>query len=436
MQESNGKRQRRASEFVFSRQPSQIGPAAGPFTDTRRHINQSQVAASSPYLTIQSGEGSIQDGIVSPDPLLGIPPAVTSAQLSTSGATHTNATPMRRFHISRNAAAEPVQSQALGVKSQQRPIVFSERRHVKIQKPDTSIAVSFQSDAVTLTTPDETEPDRPRKRPGQAARTPVTPVTPSTAIPKQYIAPPSRNVRLPSGAVMPWDVNSEKLAAEMQAYTLQEIGRSIAQSEANKPKPRTIASPTKFKPKKPALRYHERHPEQALPSGSGMNIDQHEVQDVEMDDDTDYVIDTYIRMPAYQLESDTEDKFGLLVLDSQPDIDEFYKTQIEEEEEEEDFEEDENAENHYSADYPDEEVDSDDEFDRNAHNYYRKDMDDDDDEGAFSDTGDDQRYPWAKSTWTKKKNGSDDEDDDASEDEDVQGYPDMTKATLAQLARY
>ena len=132
----------------------------------------------------------------------------------------------------------------------------------------------------------------------------------------------------------------------MQAYTLQEIGRSIAQSEANKPKPRSIATPTKFKPKKPALRYHERHPEQALNSAPGINSEESEIQDVEMDDDADYVIDTYIRMPAYQLESDTEDQFGLLVLDSQPDIDEFYKTQIEEEDEEDDFEEDENG-NYY-----------------------------------------------------------------------------------------
>ena len=63
-------------------------------------------------------------------------------------------------------------------------------------------------------------------------------------------------------------------------------------------------------------------------------------------------------------------------------------------------------------------------------------MDDDNDEDAFSDDGDDQRYPWAKSTWTKKKNGSDEEDEDTSEGETGEGYPDMTNATLAQLAKY
>ena len=350
MQDSNGKRQRRASEFVFSRQPSENGPAALLSTDPQRRIKQLPVASSSPYLATQLSRGSIQDPVASTDTELYVSPAGTSETVSTHVPTHTNAIPMRRFHISRNAAEKSTQNQGLDVKSQQqRPIVFSERRHVKHvrqQYPDSPTAVPFQPGGPGHSSlPEKPEPDRPRKRPGQAARTPITPVTPITTTSTQYMAPPNRNVRLPSGAMMPWDVNSEKLAAEMQAYTLQEIGRSIAQSEANKPKTRAIASPSKFKPKKPALRYHERHPEEALSSTLELNSEEPEIQDVEMgdDDDADYVIDTYIRMPAYQMDSDTEDQFGLLVLDSQPDIDEFYKTQIEEEEEEEDFEEDENG---------------------------------------------------------------------------------------------
>lgn len=149
---------------------------------------------------------------------------------------------------------------------------------------------------------------------------------------------------------MAWDVNSDQLAAEMQAYTLQEIGRSLAESEATKPGVK-IALPTsdykskesRFKPKKPALRYQERHPEEAAQHGAAMDIDESYLEE-DMDDDSDYIIDTYIRMPADIFESsDNQKNFGLLVLDSQPDIDEFYREDDESEEEEDDEEEDENG---------------------------------------------------------------------------------------------
>ena len=63
----------------------------------------------------------------------------------------------------------------------------------------------------------------------------------------------------------------------------------------------------------------------------------------EVDDDSEYIIDTYIRMPADDTEIDTAKNIGLLVLDGQPDIDEFYSVDTESEDEEEDDEEDENG---------------------------------------------------------------------------------------------
>ena len=80
-------------------------------------------------------------------------------------------------------------------------------------------------------------------------------------------------------------------------------------------------------------------------------------------------------------------------------------------------------------------MDSDDEFDRNAHFYYRKDLDEEygDDEVAFSDEGDDaQRYPWAKSTWTKNKDP--DAEDSSGEDEKGDARFDFTSLTLAQIS--
>ena len=74
-----------------------------------------------------------------------------------------------------------------------------------------------------------------------------------------------------------------------------------------------------------------------------MDIDDVELEE-EMYDDSDFIIETYIRVPADVLESTEDQKvFGLLVLDSQPDIDEFYRDDDESDEEEDDEEEDENG---------------------------------------------------------------------------------------------
>jgi hypothetical protein len=151
-----------------------------------------------------------------------------------------------------------------------------------------------------------------------------------------------------SGAVIPWDVTSEKLAEAMQAYTLQEIGKNLAITEAERPQPKVAQpprTPSRFKPKKPALRYAERHPEVQVDNHDGMDIDEEIIEDEDIDD-SDYIIDTYIRMPAEALEtSDSPKNIGLLILESQPDIDEFYRVDEESDEEEEDDEEDENGKN-------------------------------------------------------------------------------------------
>jgi hypothetical protein len=161
--------------------------------------------------------------------------------------------------------------------------------------------------------------------------------------------------------MMPWDVSSERLTAEMQAYTLSEIGRTLAlqdeeaAAEASRlatlkaaksaPSPQKYSS--KFKPKKPALRYAERHPrEKAVSEHEAMEVDDAQIgdEDDEDMDDGEYIIDTYVRIPADALETNDQPKnFGLLVLDSQPDIDEFYQEETDSEEEDDDEEEDENG---------------------------------------------------------------------------------------------
>lgn len=269
--------------------------------------------------------------------------------------------------------------------------VFMERRK-SITNPEESKLAVIEAESL----PPSISP-RPQKRPGRAARLPV-------AAQNKSIPPPSTSeIRLPSGLLMPWDVDSKQLAAEMQAYTLEEIGRSIAESEAENPKipePQRQSPKSKFKPKKPALRYHERHPEEVLSKGSKMDVDESRAYEEDMDDDTEYIVDTYIRMPAHEVKAEGEQYFGLLVLDSQIDIDEFYK-EGEEQEEEEIDEEDENAEDHYTADYPDEE-ESESEYDFKAYS---------------DDEGDSMRHPWTakEPAWLKDGKKGDESDDDDGE---------------------
>jgi hypothetical protein len=132
----------------------------------------------------------------------------------------------------------------------------------------------------------------------------------------------------------------------MQAYTLQEIGRNIAQSEAERPVPKSTSvarhgPASKFKPKKPALRYAERHPSEK--TDMAMDVEEDFVEE-ESADESEYIIDTFVRIPAEALaSSESPNKIGLLVLESQPDIDEFYREDDESEEEEDDDDEDENG---------------------------------------------------------------------------------------------
>jgi hypothetical protein len=199
-----------------------------------------------------------------------------------------------------------------------------------------------------LQTQDEEE--RPRKKPGRSSRVPAPP---------KDATKPATQSKPPPALVNPWGLDTDDLAAQMQAYTLQEIGRSIQESQSQSPSPApssstparspnklTSTSTSKFKPKKPALRYKERHPEASME----LDDDEHlghsdfEVEDEDMDTDAEYIIDTYIRLPAEDVQDNGGGiNFGLLVLDSRTDVEEFYRDEEEEEEEDEEGEEDENG---------------------------------------------------------------------------------------------
>ncbi|EGY15018.1 uncharacterized protein VDAG_06508 [Verticillium dahliae VdLs.17] len=153
---------------------------------------------------------------------------------------------------------------------------------------------------------------------------------------------------------------TDKIAADMDQWVLHEIGLNLAEI-----KKKTPASPSRFKPKAPAKRFAERHPELARELDAR---DAPEAQDVDMSDD-DYEIVVYelapdthkTATPLLALGQIPPEQIGVLKFDTEEDMELFYGFDESDSDELPDDEEDENAENHYTADYPEDEVDSDDE---------------------------------------------------------------------------
>ncbi|KAG9236856.1 hypothetical protein BJ875DRAFT_201917 [Amylocarpus encephaloides] len=426
VQESGGKRQCRAG-YVFSRQSTSLSHHAvtslPPQTKSSRHIKQPHLRVSDhPARSTansrdgkvaslgRSSDGSKNDGgsattasgkqspLTVPNLTLG------NADIEDLSRSTVNGPKPRHFHMKRDLLGPQKRRRRAGTHS----LTFAEH---KIAKRDSKRKMVEISEALVNGLSEAwstgSEASRPLKKPGLATRKDVNAGheslggKPSSAIRNKTPA----TITLPSGKTMPWDISSDVLAAEMQAYTLQEISKNISASNDRSHNSDSGSSParknasSKFKPKKPALRYQERNPDEAraLDKAEGMGLDDLSTFE-DTDDESEYIIDTYIRVPANTLESNGSLKnFGLLILDTQPDIDEFYLEEVDSDEEEEFDEDDENAENHYTADYPDEEVDSDDEFDINAFGY-RHNLDEfDEDEATFSDDeNDDIQFPWEK----------------------------------------
>lgn len=400
---SSDNKKRRITDYVFSRQPSLVEQTVPflPFPATRP-IKQPRGVS----VTTKSKPRGVHNGGVAVDQAGVLLQDTASAQQAPNQTNIQNT--QRSFYISRTAV--PLAGGKR--KAPNAPIVFSERRPAIKRSREASPSLD---QVTTLTSIPSTETTRPLKKPGLHART--KPLAKSVAPAVTATPPPTTatfNIQAPSGAILPWDVDSEQLAAEMQAYTLAEITRTMKANEAATPPTpikveRIPPSPSRFKPRAPKQRYHERHPEEAAANFSQtVEAPQMSDEDEEMLDDSEYIIETYVRMSADTImaaDLDKEHNFGLLVLDGEADIEEFYRDGEEDSDEDEEDEEDENAENHYSADYPDEGIDSDDEYGGNPYaggysgNRYGNEFEDEDSDvdsvGAFS--GDeDERYPWNK----------------------------------------
>ncbi|KAJ2987655.1 hypothetical protein NUW58_g4383 [Xylaria curta] len=299
--------------------------------------------------------------------------ATLTAAASPNKLESTTVSEPRRFHMSRRdmlLAASPYQDRPHGGISKKRPAtaMFVERKIKRISsRVLEKLHAANNAPAATLTPTqppmsEAMEVDKPElrkfKKPGVA----------------KLAAARDNTLRdkpeLPKSMTDRWNVDMQQLTADMEAYAMQQIGLHFQKAEEEKREQGRLKNSTpaklKFKPKPPAKRYAERHPEEAQHSVDKDMVD----ADIETSDsdDGDYIIETYIRVPASSMGDHVPPQsVGLLVFDEEPDIEYFYGEDDESEDEWAEDEEDENAENYYAADYPDEEVATDDEFDKNPY---------------------------------------------------------------------
>ena len=376
-------RGRNAGQFIFKRQRIVQGSRPNAFTagDSAGYTSAAENSLRAPQVkTSQPGDEfrdqpsrnlSDSRSAVPPearhatmrqDEVGAVPPANNTGAPDAARIPRVIAEP-RRFHLSRKLAHGVGNSNIEGTNARRTPgktniAIFRERKVIPAAESGsrTETKISTPSD-VSKTDVSRTEPQNltasrePTKELGKKPSVSLLRLTPVNAVkPRRNSPAPLRGARLPSGDIIPWDATTERLNMEMQAYTLKEIRKNLADNDepqvtvALNPAPQTPQSPaSRFKPRAAAsLRYHERHPDAVSAQGTEADSEM-QAMDVD-DDDSNYIIETYIRMPVEQalLESN-EASIGLLVLDSQPDIDQFYNGDSDSDSDAYDEEEDENG---------------------------------------------------------------------------------------------
>ncbi|KAI5855574.1 hypothetical protein GGS23DRAFT_618889 [Durotheca rogersii] len=303
----------------------------------------------------------------------------------------------RRFHMSRKdivLAAAPYSSRTHGgvTKKRSAPTLFVERKIKQITsrpfKKLQSLANVIGSGTPSALPAENMDVDKPElrklKKPGVAKLA-------NEGGSQKYKA------ELPKAMTDRWKVDMDKLTDEMNAYAMEQIGLNLQKASDERHAQPSTKAQSKLRPKLPAKRYAERHPEVLATASADRDMMDTDV-DISDSDDGEYIIETYERVPASKLgEHVPPQSVGVLVFDEEPDLEYFYGDAADSEDEWAEDEEDENAENYYTADYPDEEVASDDEYDRNPYSFRtgnasdleeydtRSDNSDDDDTAALSD---------------------------------------------------
>lgn len=153
---------------------------------------------------------------------------------------------------------------------------------------------------------------------------------------------------LPKSMTDRWNVDTQQLTADMEAYAMQQIGLSLQKAEEEKHEQESLRTNTpsklKFKPKPPAKRYAERNPVEVQHTVDKEMVDADADAENSDSDDSDYIIETYVRVLASSIGDHVPPQsVGVLVFDEEPDVEFFYGEDDESEDEWAEDEEDENG---------------------------------------------------------------------------------------------
>lgn len=301
------------------------------------HISQSRPQAP----TFQSSE-TPDPGAAHKDIDNGTPS--DSVNTSTKSAGHGGVTSEpRRFHMSRKEmmleSYHRLDLPRGGVsKKRSAPALFVERKIKRISsrytekfQAATNAVVPVQAPAPTSAATSNMEVDTPEprkyKKPGVAKLA-------KKEDDQKYKAD------LPKSMTDRWNVDMDKLAEEMNAYAMEQIGLNLQKSNDERESQSKANNQPRFKPK-PIKRFAERHPELAQDSADTDMMD----TDADISDsDSDYIIETYERVPASKIGEHVEPhSVGILVFDEEPDLEYFYGEGGDSEDEWAEDEEDENG---------------------------------------------------------------------------------------------
>lgn len=318
-----------------------------------------------------------------------------SRNISGNGVSQSSIAKERRtFHLKRVGTPEPRVGKRKGKSGKEQSgkergiATFSEKRVMRDMNRSDSKAIAEKAGRQRSTSillmqePPAESLDRPLKRPGRGVAVRTNGNSPSSS------APTSDNDNSKVQAV----------ADSLHQFAVEQASRessSHAQSSQSQINPKITAMP-KLSGQRSRAIHQQRVSESSTLSRSPLT------DDTSMDEEGDYVYDTYVLATtsgAAQIDAqDDLGNVGYLIITEEDQA--HWETYMDDElsEEEPSDEDDENAEDWYGADYPDDEVASDDEFDRNAYGYRAGGSDDEEyDEHTFSeDEYERQMNPWLK----------------------------------------
>ncbi|KAK0711122.1 hypothetical protein B0H67DRAFT_491594 [Lasiosphaeris hirsuta] len=290
---------------------------------------------------------------------------------------------IRRFHLSKLDSSGP--TKVGSSKKRGAPAVFVERGAKKQRESlESEISQPSRAEGIPHNAPTEALAVRPSTptfpEPMTTAAQPATQTRykrPGTKVRTTNSSTPTKP-NLPPSLLNRQGLDMDELARDMEAYTLSQITKTLDMMDFNSNRISATPSPaskSKFRPRAPAQRFSDRHPDYVAPvEAKTVAAADLMVQDNDdTTDDEDYVLETYERVPASRLRDQAvpPHRVGLLVFDTEPERTEFFYGNEEESDDEfPEDEEDENAENYHTADYPDEDLDWDDELDRDPYRYH------------------------------------------------------------------